>query len=37
MVYYELVMIIIDTSELANVILDVVVRHYNLLNSIVSD
>ena len=36
-VYYKPVKVIIDTSRLAKVILDVVVQHYDLSNSIVSD
>ncbi len=37
MVYYELVKVIIDDLGLAEVILDVVVRHHDLPDSIVSD
>ena len=37
MVHYEPVKIIIDTPRLAKVILDVVVRHHGLPDSIISD
>ena len=37
MVYYEPVKVIIDASRLADVIIDVVVRHHGLLSSIISD
>ena len=37
MVYYKLVKVIIDTLRLAKVILDVVVWHNGLLNSIMSN
>ena len=37
MIYYELVKVTINTSGLAKVILDVLVQHHGLLNSIVSD
>ena len=37
MIYYEPVKITIDAPKLAKVILDVVVWHYDLLDSIVSD
>ena len=37
MVYYELIKVIIDALGLAKVILDVVVWHYDLPNSIMSD
>ena len=37
MVYYELVKIIIDTPRLAEVIIDVVVWHHGLPNSIITD
>ena len=37
MVYYELVKITIDAPRLAKVILDVVVRHHELPDSIVTD
>ena len=37
MVYYKLVKVTIDAPRLAEVILDVVVRHYSLPNSIVTD
>ena len=37
MVYYKPVKFIIDAFVLAEVIIDVVVKHYDLLNSIVSD
>ncbi len=37
MVYYDIVKVTIDTSDLAEVILDVVVRHHSLPDSIVSE
>ena len=37
MVYYELVKITIDTSRPAEVILDVVIQHHGLSDSIVTD
>ena len=37
MVYYELVKITIDAPGLAEAIIDVVIRHHGLLNSIVTD
>ena len=37
MVHYELVKVTIDAPGLAEVILNMVVRHHGLLNSIVSD
>lgn len=37
MIYYKLVRIIIDVTGLAKVIMDVLVRHHNLLESIVSN
>ena len=37
MVYYELVKVTINASKLAEVILDIVIWHYGLSNSIVSD
>ena len=37
MIYYELVIVSIDTPGLANVILDVVVRYHGLPDSIVTN
>ena len=37
MVHYELVKVTIDAPGLAEVIIDVVVRHHGLLDSIISD
>ena len=37
MVYYEPVKVIINAPGLAKVIIDVIVRHHNLLDSIVTD
>ena len=37
MVYYELVKVTIDAPGLAEVIIDVVVRHHSLADSIISD
>ena len=37
MVYYEPVKIIINAPDLAKVIIDIMVRHYGLLNLIVTD
>ncbi len=37
MVYYELVKVIIDALDLAKVIIDVVVHHHGVLESIVTD
>ena len=37
MVYYELVKVTINTLGLAKVVIDVVIRHYGLLDSIISD
>ena len=37
MVHYELVKIILDVSGLAEVIIDMVVRHHGFLDSIVTD
>ena len=37
MVYYEPVKVTINTFGLAKIILDMVVRHYDMRNSIVSD
>lgn len=37
MIYYELVKVIIDTLALAEVIIHVVVKHYNLSDLILSD
>ena len=37
MVHYELVKVIINVSRLADVIIDVIVQHYGLPDSIISD
>lgn len=37
MIYYELVKITINTPELAEVIIDVIVKYHDLLDSIVPD
>lgn len=37
MVYYKLVKVTIDAPSLAEVIINVVVRHYGLLDSIISE
>lgn len=36
-VYYELVKVMIDTSDLAKVIINIVVGHHNLSNSMVNN
>ena len=37
MVYFKLVKVTINTSSFAKVIIDVIIRHYDLLNSIVTN